>query len=150
MPRKKVEQENADRDIAILQQKIDDLKALIKEKRKGGDRKKKLLQYIKQHNYNRSDVMWCYNQLPYMNARKTEKRNETMVAKAHKKKEIKPELVAVGNRVRELRTAKGMTAVQLGRAVGRDPSLITAWERGFWRIKPDMVLKLEKVLGEKL
>jgi transcriptional regulator with XRE-family HTH domain len=41
-----------------------------------------------------------------------------------------PEDVRVGATIRELRRAYGLTAAQLGRAIGKSEDLITAIERG--------------------
>jgi transcriptional regulator with XRE-family HTH domain len=63
---------------------------------------------------------------------------------------VKPELAKFGARLREARTAKGLSAEAVGKEIGKNPSMITAWERGKWKVKPEDLAKLTKLYGNDL
>lgn len=53
-------------------------------------------------------------------------------------REYDPEDIRVGAIVRALREAHGLTAIELGRAIGKSEGLITAIERGFRHATPQV------------
>lgn len=136
--------------LSDIDAKIEALKALRRETVKGMDRKEKLLTYINQMGYNRSDVLWCYHQLPYVNSVQTKKMIETINKKKKKAPLVKEANLKIGMRLRKLREEKGLTSVEVADIVGVDPGSITAWERGMWRIKAKYYPMIEKALGQPL
>ena len=50
-------------------------------------------------------------------------------------------------RLKEIRTEKRITTIELGKLLGVVPSTITNWEKGFRKPDVDMLVKLTEVFG---
>lgn len=56
----------------------------------------------------------------------------------------------IGNRIRELREAQGLTTTQLGERCGLIQSTISKVENGKWSVSLDILSKISAVLGAKV
>lgn len=64
--------------------------------------------------------------------------------------ELNNERLRIGNRLRELREAQGLTTTQLGERCGLTQSTISKVENGKWSVSLDILSKISAVLGAKV
>lgn len=64
--------------------------------------------------------------------------------------ELKNERKRIGNRLRELREAHGLTATQLGEMCGLTQSTISKVENGKWSVSLDILSKICEALGARV
>lgn len=60
------------------------------------------------------------------------------------------ERIRIGNRLRELREAQGLTTTQLGEKCGLSHSTISKLENGRWSASIDMLSRVCEALGAKV
>lgn len=133
----------------------EDIEARIKLEQQADTNRQKLLAYCKKEGYTRGDVGWVYDQLPLQRISKyhrlkriaesqevTPRRKRTKPAHP-----VKSELIPWGQQLRKIRTKGQMRAAEVGKAIGYHESMVTAWERGAFRLKEEQYKKLTDALG---
>lgn len=64
--------------------------------------------------------------------------------------ELNNERIRIGNRLREIREAQGLTTTQLGERCGLTQSTISKVENGKWSVSLDILSKVCEALGVKV
>lgn len=149
MTRSKETGDGLEREIERLkakQREIEDRIAYIKEVE---SKKHRLLSYCQHNGFDRSDVMWVYQHLPLMRMTREQRLEQYLAQKGkpQKHKIPKAEYVQLGLKIRQLRNAKGWTSEQLAKKIGVHSSMLTAWERGVFRMTERPYKKLTTLLG---
>lgn len=122
------------RELTLLQQAAHDLAERMKAVKKRDVQRQQLVTFLKAHTLlTKKDVVEIAGELL------TNRRGGAAVASQR--------VAAVGRAIAEAREAKGLTAVSLGKRIGRHATAITGWEAGRGFPAPNVRAKLGKALG---
>jgi ribosome-binding protein aMBF1 (putative translation factor) len=123
--------------ITRMEQAMADLHARLRAERKREHQKAELVGFLKKRPLlNGQDVKAALTAL----GRGTRKKGEKAVTSGKAN-------LATGRMIEDARKAKGLSAAQLGKAVGRHGSTVAYWERGHGPVPDELRPKIAKVLG---
>jgi ribosome-binding protein aMBF1 (putative translation factor) len=149
-----------DNDLKKIEEAMAELKARAKQLRSRVSQRTRLLRYVTEQGYTRSDLMSCVPHMP--KTRLTRKDREKRLAEVRQKhapkvkrkqtvlkNKPKPENMAAAHQLKAAREAKGWTMQELAGKIGVHGSMISSWELGKWGVTPENRKKLEAALGFK-
>lgn len=142
-----------DLEMQKIEQAIEELKARRKQLQSRDAIRTRLLRYCNEQGYTRADLFAVIAQMPKIRITRKDREarlKEVRNKHAPLKSKGKPELVTFGVKLRTARAAKGLSQTEVGKAIGKHPSLVGSWEMGKWRCVPENLAKLEKLYGVKL